>query len=72
MSIEFQYLTKKLASSQQVIKVSLKANRISTFILLLHCHISYDLIHSRFHIEGSLYIQHLVTSGGTLNFEETI
>ena len=31
----------------------------------------YDLIHSRFHIEGSLYIQHLVTSGGTLNFEET-
>ena len=32
---------------------------------------AYDLIHSRFHIEGSLYIQHLVTSGGTLNCEET-
>ena len=43
MSIEFQYLTKKLASSQQVIKVSLKANRVSTFILLLHCHIYSDL-----------------------------
>ena len=34
-------------------------------------HLAYDLIHSRFHIEGSLYIQHLVTSGGTLNCEET-
>ena len=28
VSIEFQYLPKKLESSQQVIKVSLKVNRI--------------------------------------------
>ena len=32
---------------------------------------AYDLIHSRFQIEGSLYIQHQVTSGGTLNCEQT-